>query len=44
MIDIDYWAEAAATKRTAARLKAIAPDVRRLGTSEIRGRAALGTA
>ncbi len=30
MIGIDYWAEAAAIKRTAAKLKHIAPRVRQL--------------
>lgn len=30
MIEIDYWAEAAAIKRIAARLKAIVPEVREL--------------
>ncbi len=32
MIGIDYWAEAAAIKRTAGQLKGIVPQVRRLAT------------
>ena len=32
MIEIDYWAEAAAIKRTAGQLKGIVPQVRRLAT------------
>ncbi len=32
MIEIDYWAEAAAMKRAAGRLKGIVPQVRRLAT------------
>ncbi len=32
MIEIDYWAEAAAMKRAAGQLKGIVPQVRRLAT------------
>ena len=31
MIDIDYWAEAAAIKRVAGQVRGIVPQVRRLG-------------